>query len=202
MFQRSLQPLPAPVADGAFFLCAKSDGPVPVASALGRMALIQAALDPDIASISPPPLLFDGAHGGLTAVLTGVDGLRAAILIDGDGDAFADKTPDDIRSAAAGHGLAFRLLGRADVEAEPFHSNARQVWCCRRRFVPAGDLVRVLHFLSENGASPLIEAAQAATGSRDGVETVLALACRDRVEISLRERLLGPETPVRIRQRD
>lgn len=202
MFQRSLQPLQAPAADDAFFVCAKCDGPVAVASALARMALIQAALDPDIASISPPPTLFDGAHGGLTAVLTGVDGLRAAILVDDGGDVFAGKTPDDVRSAAAAQGLSLQVLGRADIKAEPFHSNARQVWSCRRRFVPAGDLVRVLHFLSENGASSLIEAAQAATSSRDGVEAVLALACLDRVEVSIRERLLGPETSVRLRPRD
>ena len=82
-----------------------------------------------------------------------------------------------------------------DDEREPEAGNARSVWAYRAYDFPAADQVRVLHFLTENGPSCLLDAASAAVASSDGIATVLALCCQGVVAIDLK-RPLGPETSV------
>jgi len=62
-----------------------------------------------------------------------------------------------------------------------------------------GDRVRILHYLTESGAAPLIDVAQAATTSPDGIAAVLTLVCQDLLEIDLVQASLAPETLVRRR---
>ena len=184
------------------FSCAKTTAPIPVSSLLCQQALILAALDPNVLSIEPAPPIalatLDGAVTGLTAIFTDQNGSKTAVVAD-DGDAFAAMFADDARAATERMKLGFKILTADEIRLEPLLTNSELVWSCRNRFIPASDQVRILLHLSEYGAVPLIEASYAAVNSRDGISTVLALACRNLVELNLAEDPLGPDTKVRRR---
>ena len=63
----------------------------------------------------------------------------------------------------------------------------------------AGDRVRILHQLDENGAMRLVDCAGAAMNTTDGVAAVLALACEGLVAVDISRPIL-PETQVRRRK--
>ncbi|MGI3904011.1 MAG: hypothetical protein ACRYGP_01300 [Janthinobacterium lividum] len=168
------------------FVSAKTTAPVPVASRVAQLALIQATLDPDVIRIDPP-IGNDGlTPSPIVAVLTGHDGPSALLI--GDAPARLPSNHRDLRAT---------IVDRAALLAEPIATDLRMIWSCATRWYAPGDQVRILQFLSDNGQASLIEAAQSATASVDGVATVLALACRGLVELDLSEGPLGPETRVR-----
>ena len=85
-------------------------------------------------------------------------------------------------------------FSRSDILA---HMDALgMIWACRRRYIAAGDQVRILHVLAENGGTPLVDVASAARATADGVGVVLAMACRGLVSLDL-DGPLTPETRVR-----
>lgn len=172
------------------FVSTKTVAPVPCHGDLARLALIRATLDPSVATIAP--LRADARHAPArvraVATLVGVDG-PVALCVRG------EDSPD-----APNCGGATLVYSASDLLSDPLAANLRLVWSCARRWVSPGDQVRVLHVLDDCGSTTLIEAAQAATASVDGVATVLALACRGLVEIDLDGGPLGPGT--RVRRRD
>eukprot|EP01037_Dinobryon_pediforme_P017818 gene17818-18045_t len=179
------------------FNCIKCNALIKINFKLDYKFLIQAALNPDIIRISPaPPILLTSlgsVYTGLTALLTHRNGSKTGILIDNE-NAFAALFEDDARAASAKLSFALRVLMPGNIKTEPLFSNCQLVWRYRNKFVPAGDQVRVLHLLREEGETPLLETSYVTAGSRDGIGAVLALACRDLVEIDLAERPLGPDT--------
>ncbi|MCW6509862.1 hypothetical protein [Lichenifustis flavocetrariae] len=171
------------------FRSAKTAHAVPIASDLVETALVQASLDPEVLVIAPvqPPTWSPDAHPVAHFVVTRADeriGVHVAV---------EDHTPDVEPSPDR---LKTVVLRPADLRAEPFANNVRLAWACARRWYPAGDQVRILRFLQENGESSLIDAAQAASASSDPVATLMAMACRDLLELDLRSGPLGPETRV------
>ena len=168
------------------FVSSKTTAPVPVDTRVAQLALIQATLDPGVLRIDPP--VAHRASGPLTfvALLTDHDGPSALVM--SDVPASVPLGDNDLRT---------RVVDRAALLAEPTATDLRMIWSCATRWYVPGDQVRVLQFLSDNGGASLIEAAQSATASVDGVATVLALACRGLVELDLSEGPLGPETRVR-----
>ena len=172
------------------FVSAKTVQPVPCHGDLARLALIRATLDREVVSIAP---LHADAHDATTrvcpvATLVGVDG-SVALCVRGEDGLDASKW-----------GVTAVVYSAADLMSDPLAANLRLVWSCARRWVSPGDQVRVLHALDECGSTTLIEVAQAATDSVDGVATVLAMACRGLIEIDLDDGPLGPGT--RLRRRD
>ena len=167
------------------FVSAKTSAPVPCHGDLARLALIRATLDSSIATIAP---LRTGSHDGpagvrAVATLVGVDGSVAlCVRSEGGPDASDCAMPALVYSAA-------------ELMRDPLAANLRAVWSCARRWVSPGDQVRVLHVLDENGTTSLIDAAQAATASVDGVATVLAMACRGLIEIDLDDAPPWPRHP-------
>ena len=165
------------------FVSSKTKSPVPYASDLARLVLVRATLDPEVSSIAPmdEAVVATTAPGGIAIVHDGMDGRRLLRVVED-----ASERPDASASEMAFSRLD--TLARADA--------LDMVWGCRRRYVPAGDQVRVLHVLAENGETPLIEVASAARASTDGVAVVLAMACRGLVSLDL-DGPLCPETRVR-----
>lgn len=168
------------------FISSKTSAPVPFATAVAHLALIQSTLDPDVIRIAPPPAADDQDARAVVAVVTDHDGQSALVIGDSPGD-----PADDRRD------LRLRTVDRGALLAEPTATDLRMIWSCAGRRYAPGDQVRILQFLSDNGNATLFETAQAATASVDGVATVLALACRGLVELDLSEGPLGPETRVR-----
>ena len=160
------------------FSSAKTTGPVFCPTPAARQALVGLTLDANVRTISPAT---DDA--GAIATFTGIDGDARTLVVDSAAD-----------PVLAGHDAD--VLTPADLLTEPRTGNAALVWACRSRWIPPGDLVRVLHHLDESGSSTLIDASRAAVASTDAVATVLALACRAVVDIGLEAGPLGPETRV------
>lgn len=106
----------------------------------------------------------------------------------------------DVQRAAATHSIPYRLETGGTLRSGLTFLAARLIHDCRRRHVPAGDRVRILHTLDEVGSLPLVEAAGLATASLDGVAAVLALVCEGLVEVEIANGIV-PEAPVRRRKR-
>ena len=96
-------------------------------------------------------------------------------------------------------GLQTKTLSVVDIGREPRNANCRLVWACRHYRVSAGDRVRVLQVLTEEGDMTLARAAAQCRFAVDAVSAVLALACLDLIEVDLTSMPLGPETRVRRR---
>jgi hypothetical protein len=165
------------------FQCAKTQAPVPVRNRLVRDALIQMALDPEVTEIRPADAQCSYDFR------TTRSGVEERVLVRSDPDEEDERAGNDCDV----------VLHEPAVLSEPRLTSARLVWSCRKRWVPPGDRVRILHYLTESGAAPLIDVAQAATSSPDGVAAVLALVCQDLLEIDLAQTSLAPETLIRRR---
>ena len=166
-------------------------------------ALIIAALDPTVRAIAPATpimILLDGSpvpHQPDFRLLTDtgpvvVDVYRPARM------ATHRERFDIVTEALADLGIRYERRDPPPIHGSPLLMNARSVWGCRRAQVAASDQVRVLDAVRVGPVS-LAEAAQAVR-SGDGVSIVLALACRDLVELDLAAGPLGPETQVRRRR--
>jgi len=128
--------------------------------------------------------------------VTNVDGSSYLVhLVTTDVDEAAKAALFDVVTAAGNRGISYRVVDEAWVGGEPRLRNARLVFGCRRTKVSPGDRVRILHFLNEQGASPLIEVAGAVASSPDAVECVLALVAEGNVMVDLNV-TMGPEMPV------
>jgi hypothetical protein len=166
---------------GGVFACVKCTMPIPAPTALCRRALILAALDPEVLSItvaSRPAIATLHRATGDSLLVVGAAPLLARL------DGLSDSA-------------VFEVVTSLDVSAEPRLSNALAVWSTRNRFVAIGDQVRVLAHLDDVGVAPLIEVARSATSAFDGVAAVLTLCCRGLVAIDLETEPIGPETRVR-----
>ncbi len=177
---------PSRANSARIFQCAKAQAHIPVRNRLVRDALIQMALDPDVTEFRPPDA--DGCSFDFRATRCGVE------------ERVSVRSNADQENEPAGSDCCDVVLHEPAILSEPRLSSARLVWSCRKRWVPPGDRVRILHFLTESGA-PLIDVAQAATSSPDGVAAVLALVCQDLLEIDLAQASLAPELLVRRRYR-
>lgn len=175
---------PSRAANAPVFQCAKAKAPIPVRNRLVRDALIQTALDPDVTEIRPPGADERSFDFGATRC-----GVEERISVRSNSD-------EENKTAGVDCDIVFH---EPTVLNEPRLTSARLVWSCRKRWVPPGDRVRILHYLTESGAAPLIDVAQAATSSPDGIAAVLALVCQDLLEIDLAQASLAPETLIRRR---
>jgi len=102
-----------------------------------------------------------------------------------------------VAAALAEQGIPYERRDPPQAFGVPLLTNSRAVWGCRRVMVSAADQVRALDAVKA-GPLPLAEAARAVRDS-DGITTILALACRDLLELDLTTVPLGPETEVRRR---
>jgi hypothetical protein len=182
------------------FVAAKATTPIPVRHELVRHALIQAALDPAVRAIEFIPTV--AAYGSVieidAVVLRGDDGGQVLDVAETrpvrslDDEALALLAIDQL-------GLQTKSLSALDIGRQPRAANCRLVWACRHCRVSAGDRVRVLQVLTEEGEMTLARAAAQCRFAVDAVAAVLALVCADLVEIDLATLPLGPETRVRRR---
>jgi hypothetical protein len=182
------------------FVAAKAATAIPVAHELVRDALIQAALDPEIRAIEFIPTI--AAYGEVIAldviVLRGDDGSQVLDIAETrpvrslDDEALALLAIDQL-------GLQTKTLSAVDIGRQPRAANSRLVWACRHYRVSAGDRVRVLQVLTEEGEMTLARAAAQCRFAVDAVAAVLALVCADLIEADLATLPLGPETRLRRR---
>ena len=168
------------------FGSAKTTTPIACRNQIVFNALLQASLDPQISAILAPGEFDPGCD--FRVIPTGAEKRVRVRVVSGD-ECSADGDTDDI------------ILDECSVMMEPRRTDAILVWSCRKRWVSPGDQIRVQHALSESGPMSLVEVARFATGSSDGVAAVLALICRNFLEIDLNEAGLSPETIVRRRDR-
>lgn len=186
--------------NSSFFQSVKTCGRIPVAAPILRQALIQATLDPAILRINfVPSVKIGDTEVPLCGIVFATEHAKRLLdipearpLRDLDQEALMIMAADSL-------GLPTLTLTAADINQEPKFSNARWIWSCRARWVSPADRIRILHLLDEHGPARLIDAAGAASG--DGISAILAMACRDELEIDLVSVPLGPSTVVRIRRR-
>ncbi len=186
----------------ALFESAKTLRPIPSPSEAHYQAMVQATLDATVLQMEPGPAITLGTGQSvqqhqMTALIS-TDASRTALYVVPPGDKHPEpqeieETSERLRTC----GCAYQVLTTADVRREPLYSNSKLVWECRSQRVAAGDRIRILHVLTENGPLPLIETASAALRTSDAIAVVLALACQGLVEIDLAVGPLGPETQVR-----
>jgi len=182
----------------SIFVATKAATAIPVAHELVREALIQAALDPAVRAIefTPTAAAYYGKVPLDAIILCGVDSrqvldiveLRPLHNVDDHGMSPSDRL-----------GLSAHTRTAADILQDPLATNCRLVWACRHYRVSAGDRVRVLQVLSEEGSMTLAHAAAQCRFAVDAVAAVLAMACADLIEADLATLPLGPETRVRRR---
>jgi len=184
------------------FESAKTLHPIPSPSEAHYQAMVQATLDGNILQIEPGPAITLGTGQSVqqhqTTALISTDASRTALYVVSPGDKHPE--PQEIEEASERLrtcGCAYRVLTAAEIRREPLYSNSKLVWECRSQRVAAGDRIRILHVLTENGPLPLIETASAALRTSDAIAVVLALACQGVVEVDLAAGPLGPETQIR-----
>ena len=165
------------------FRSAKARAPIQATSAFAHVALVVATLDPAVRSIVHPTL------ENATADLIMVDGDLVRLLVDEDGAATADWST----ARRAG----YRIVSRND---DPVFVRAVLVWACRRRHVTYDNQIAIKSFLRECGPTPLDALCDLVTSYIEPIPAILGLACRDVVEIDLRE-APGPDMTVRLRER-
>ena len=182
------------------FISAKAAVAIPVACKLVRGALVQAALDPAVRAIEfiPTVVAFGQVIPLDAIVLRGDEGRQRLDIVETrpvrslDDEGLALLAIDQL-------GLPPLTLTAGDIRRQPRAGNCRLVWACRDYRIYAGDRVRVLQALAEEGEMTLARAAAECRFSADAVAAVLALVCGDLVEADLTTLPLGPETRVRRR---
>lgn len=179
------------------FVAAKTAVAIPVAHELVSDALIQAALAPEIRAIEFIPTVdVRGKIVPLDAiVLRSDDGCQVLDIV----ETRPLRSIDDeglALLAAEQLGLPALTLTAADVRHELRAGNCRLVWICRDFRVPAGDRVRILQALSDEGEMTLLDAAAQCRSCEDPVTAVLALVCADLIEADFETSPLGPDTRV------
>lgn len=162
-------------------------------------------LDPEVEALRAPanPAEFDIGEG-IVEHVADFEIVRDGVpcLVDVMTDEDLAKHP--LRTAAL-HGIAsadgrpFAIETLASIRAEPRFTTARLIMACKRTPVTAGDRVRILHQLDENGTMRLVDCASAVMNTADGVAAVLALACEGLVAVDIGRPIL-PETQVKRRR--
>jgi hypothetical protein len=162
-------------------------------------------LDPEVEALRAPadPAEFD-IGDGIVAHVADFEIVRdgASHLVDVVTDEELVKHP---LRAAAFHGITaidgrpFGIETVASIRAEPRFTTMRLVMACKRTPVTAGDRVRILHQLDENGTMRLVDCASAVMNTADGVAAVLALVCEGLISADISRPIL-PETQVRRRR--
>jgi hypothetical protein len=104
-----------------------------------------------------------------------------------------------IHGSTSSDGRPFTIETMASIRVEPRFTTIRLIMACKRTPVTAGDRVRILHQLDENGAMRLVDCASAVMNTADGVAAVLALACEGLIAVDINRPIL-PETQVRRRR--
>jgi hypothetical protein len=184
----------------------KTDGPVAITrNGLVADFLAICELDPQVEALRAPaaPSTFVVAEATVEHIanfeIVRAGGVEAVDVV-----TEADLVQHPLRAAAlpgatATDGRRFRFETAASIRAEPRFTTVRLILACKRTPVTAGDRVRILHQLDENGTMRLVDCAAAAMNSTDGVAAVLALACEGLIEVDINRPIL-PETQVRRRK--
>ncbi|MBM6581664.1 hypothetical protein ILT44_15815 [Microvirga sp. BT689] len=199
-----------PVGSNAFgtanatFLSAKARCAIPVRNAAVRDFLVVASLDPAVLTLAPAEPVAIRIENQILAhrpdVVVQYEDRTCAIDIYPPVQIRVRQAWfDGVRASHADLGLPYELREAPGAPLAPLVLNARTVWGCRNHHVSAPEQVRILQHLKEAGVASLIEVAAVVRGC-DGVAAVLALACRNLVELDLSLAPLGPETPVRRRR--
>ena len=181
------------------FRSGKTPEPITAATRMHEDWLSLASLDPDVASITAARPEGQAADdGGPTPDFEVVDasGRSSSVLVVPHDMSDAEKGALlDLVTGAASKGKAVRVVDHHEVGEEPRLTNVRLVFGCRRVRVSPGDRVRILHHLSENGPSPVVEVARGVLNQAEAVECILALVCEGSVMLDL-DGTFGPETQV------
>jgi hypothetical protein len=179
----------------------KAVGPLSARTRLHADFLLVCELDPRVTAISEGDETIVVGEADLHAPDYRIEGDDGSVLVDVLASTY-DRTIERFRTieqAAHQQALAYRLETTATIRHDVRFQAARLIYDCRRRSVPAGDRVRILYALDDNGALPLVEVSGLAHASIDGVAAVLALACESLVEIEI-HRGIVPEALVRRRK--
>lgn len=186
------------------FESAKTRGPIAARDRHVFDALLVATLDPAVRAIAPADpvtIVLDGLplpHVPDVQFVT--DGSVVVVDVCHPTRVVVGRGRFEAAAAAfAAQGVAYERREPPTVFGSPVLMNARSVWACRRTAVAAADQVRVLALLRNLDPAPLAEVARS-VHEGDGVAAVMALACRDLVELDLAAAPLGPETLVRRRR--
>jgi hypothetical protein len=184
------------------FYSAKAAVPIGYKAGRVRIALIQLSLDPSVDAIEfVPTVELSGTEVSVDAVIIVRDGAKWLLdLVDERPIAELDEV--GLRLLAAEKiGLPTFSITSADLDRQPYANNCRLVWLCQNEHVPAGDRVRILQVLTEEGSMPLASAAEQCRSATDPVAAVLSLVCADLLEADLESAPLGPETRIERRVR-
>lgn len=192
---------PRPSIRHLSFPIRKAVGPLSARTRLHADFLLVCELDPAVTAVAEADETIAVGKGDLHSPDYRIECDAGSILVDVLASAYAPTIArfQTVEHTARVQGLPYRLETAATVRNDVRFQAARLIYDCRRRSVPAGDRVRILHALDENGALPLVEASGLAHASLDGVAAVLALACEGLIELEI-HRGIVPEALVRRRK--
>jgi hypothetical protein len=182
------------------FSSAKTRGAIPTDCGHIYDALVQATLDPSVDVIEyVSTVAVENLAVDLHAVIFHRDGDRHLVEFP-DARPTCDIDQEGLMLLAVDKlGLPTTTITAADVLQQPRRENCRIVWECRFAHVSAGDRIRVLELLGEEGPISIARAAAEFRFSEDPVSALFAMACADLIEMDLADERLGPELPVRRR---
>jgi len=189
----SIRHLPFPIR--------KAVGPLSARTRLHADFLLVCEFDPAVTTIAEGDETIAVGDGDLHSPDYRIEHDDSSILIDVLASTYAPTVErmQAVEQTARAQRIAYRVETAATIRSDVRFQAARLIYDCRRRSVPAGDRVRILHALDENGALPLVEVSGLAHASIDGVAAVLALACEGLVAIEI-QRGIVPEALVRRRK--
>jgi len=181
------------------FNCAKCSSPIAHVGGLVHDALIQTALDPTIQTIkrweranSSPPQLND-------EIIIEMTGARFHLDIEVPSRHRTSAEAIELECTLRRHEIFSLRVTGADITREPGFSNARLVWSARNALIAPDIQLRALRTLTK-GPMSLEALCTMLTGVPNPMAIILALACRDLVELDLFSAALSPHTFVRIRR--
>jgi|SRR5579871_2529064 len=181
------------------FNCAKAPTPITHAGGLVHDALIQTALDPTIQAIkrleranSSAPLMND-------EIIIEMKGARFHLDIEVPGRHRTSAEAIELECTLRRHEIFSLRVTGADITREPGFSNARLVWSARNALITPDIQLRALRTLTK-GPLSLEALCTMLTGVPNPMAIILALSCRDLVELDLFSAALSPHTFVRIRR--
>ncbi|MGY3505201.1 hypothetical protein [Bradyrhizobium sp. USDA 4471] len=182
-------------AGPALFVSPKCKAAIRIFNPLLRYALQQASLEPDVLAIRKSSDLL-GPQIPLKGVV--IERVDATLFLTVCEDRPSRSNGDLARliRALAANGL--RLLERdaSDIKTEPLFSNAREVWAHQRYPVAIKDRLKIAAALHQEGPQTILELEERVRPACDLLLGVCALACENRVVLSLEKAPLSPHTVV------
>jgi hypothetical protein len=181
------------------FNCAKAPTPIAHVGGLVHDALIQIALDPTIQTIKRLERANSSAPQMNDEIIIEMKGARFHLDIEVPSRHRTSDEEIELECTLRRNEIFSLRVTGADIMREPSFSNARLVWSARNSLTTRDIQLRALRTLKE-GPMSLEALCTMLTGVPNPIAIILALACRDLVELELFSAPLSPDTLVRIRR--